>query len=104
MAPPDLEVETTITYEGNVIYTVSPHLEIGLTAYQTDFEDKILRVTCAQAMAWCIDQPLSSIGRPPTTYVNIDEARIKGLEATLDVGATDRVNETLDVRAGPEPV
>lgn len=86
---PDLEAETTISYEGSVIYTVNPKLEIGLTAYQTDFKDKILRVTCLAASAWCVDQPLSSIGRPPTTYVNIDEARIRGLEATLDAQLTD---------------
>ena len=90
--------ETTLTYEGNLIYTVSPRLEIGLTAYQTDFEDKILRVTCVEATAWCVEQPLSSIGRPPTTYVNIDEARIKGLEATLDA----RLNSYITLKAtGP---
>ncbi|UQV19130.1 TonB-dependent receptor [Brevundimonas albigilva] len=86
---PDLEAETSLTYEGSVIYTVSPRVEIGLTAYQTDFKDKILRVTCLEAQAWCVDEPLSSIGRPPTTYVNIDDARIQGLEATLDARLTD---------------
>jgi len=86
---PDLEAETSVTYEANVIYQVNPRLEIGVTAYQTDFKDKILRVTCEAATAWCVDEPLSSIGRPPTTYVNIDEVRIKGLEATLDARLSD---------------
>jgi len=88
---PDLQAETTLTYEANLIYTITPRIEIGLTAYQTDFKDKILRVTCAEATAWCVDEPLSSIGRPPTTYVNIDDARIKGLEATLDARLTDSI-------------
>lgn len=86
---PDLLAETSRTYELAVIYDVTENLEIGLTAYQTDFEDKILRVTCVEATAWCVDEPLSSIGRPPTTYVNVDEVRIKGLEATLDARLTD---------------
>ncbi|MDQ8030183.1 MAG: TonB-dependent receptor [Brevundimonas sp.] len=86
---PDLQAETSLTYEGSVIYTVNDRVEIGLTAYQTDFKDKILRVTCEAATAWCVDEPLSSIGRPPTTYVNIDEVRVRGLEATLDARLTD---------------
>ena len=92
---PDLAAETTVTYEANLIYKITPRIEIGLTAYQTDFKDKILRVTCAEATAWCVDEPLSSIGRPPTTYVNIDEARIQGLEATLDA----RLNHYITLKA-----
>ena len=88
---PDLQAETSLTYEGSIVYEATSNLEIGLTVYQTDFEDKILRVTCLAAQAWCVDEPLSSIGRPPTTYVNIDEVRIKGLEATLDARLTDSI-------------
>ncbi len=88
---PVVQAETSLTYEAAVIYTLTPNVEIGLTAYQTEFEDKILRVTCAEATAWCIDEPVSSIGRPPTTYVNIDEVRIRGLEATLDARLTDSI-------------
>ena len=88
---PDLQAETSLTYEGSIVYEATSNVEIGLTVYQTDFEDKILRVTCLAAQAWCVDEPLSSIGRPPTTYVNIDEVRIKGLEATLDARLTDSI-------------
>ncbi|MBN9479562.1 MAG: TonB-dependent receptor [Bordetella sp.] len=88
---PDLEAETSRTYEGSVIYTVSSNVEIGLTAYQTDFKDKILRVTCVEAGAWCVSEPANSSGRFGTTYINVDEVRIKGLEATLDARLTDSI-------------
>lgn len=88
---PDLEAETSLTYEASVIYEVGRDLEIGLTAYQTDFEDKILRVTCVEAGAWCVSEPANSSGRFGTTYINIDEVRIRGLEATLDARLTDSI-------------
>ncbi len=62
--------------------------QASLTAYDTRFNDKITRVTCESAGAWCIDEPLSSIGRPPTTYVNIDKAKVRGVEATIDLNLT----------------
>lgn len=88
---PDLEAETSLTYEASVIYEVGRDLEIGLTAYQTDFEDKILRVTCVEAGAWCVSEPANSSGRFGTTYINVDEVRIRGLEATLDARLTDSI-------------
>src|SRR5690606_35619528 len=60
-------------------------------AYDTRFKDKITRITCEEAGAWCVDEPLSSIGRPPTTYVNIDEARVRGIEATVNLRLTQAV-------------
>jgi len=70
--------------------------QASLTAYDTRFDDKITRVTCVVAAAWCSGEPLSSIGRPPTTYVNIDKAKVRGIEATIDVPLTStlRVNAT----------
>ena len=91
---PDLEAETSLTYEAALLYG-SDRLMASLTAYQTDFKDKITRVTCVEAGAWCVDEPLSSIGRPPTTYVNVDEARIRGMEVSADF----RVSATVDVNA-----
>ncbi|MFS0850842.1 TonB-dependent receptor [Novosphingobium panipatense] len=79
---PDLKAETSLTYEGSVIYSKG-RFEASLTAYQTDFNDKILRVTCAQAGAWCTSEPNNSSGRPGTTYLNVDKARIRGVEASL---------------------
>lgn len=90
---PDLEAETSRTFEASVLFDGGP-LQASLSAYDTRFNDKITRVTCESAGAWCIDEPVSSIGRPPTTYVNVDEARIRGIEATIDLKLTStlRVN------------
>ena len=84
---PDLEAETSRTIEAGVLFDFGG-LEASVTAYDTRFKDKITRVTCAEAGAWCVGEPLSSIGRPPTTYVNVDEAKIRGLEATIDLPLT----------------
>ena len=45
-------------------------------------------MTCEVAGAWCVDEPLSSIGRPPTTYVNVDKAKVRGIEASVDIPLT----------------
>lgn len=87
---PDLEAETSRTIEASLLYDGGP-LEASLAAYDTRFRDKITRITCEEAGAWCVDEPLSSIGRPPTTYVNIDEARVRGIEATVNLRLTQAV-------------
>lgn len=89
---PDLEAETSLTYEAAIHYGERGGLELGLAIYQTDFNDKITRITCAEGGAWCVDEPLSSIGRPPTTYVNVDEVRIRGAEATLNMPLNDYIS------------
>lgn len=87
---PDLKAETSATYEASVLYSQS-RFSAGVTIYQTDFDNKILRLTCEEAGAWCVDEPLSTIGRKPTTYTNVDKARIRGLELTLEVPVTETV-------------
>lgn len=87
---PDLEAETSRTIEASLLYDGGP-LEASLAAYDTRFRDRITRITCEEAGAWCVDEPLSSIGRPPTTYVNIDEARVRGIEATVNLRLTQAV-------------
>ncbi|WP_293612984.1 TonB-dependent receptor [Ponticaulis sp.] len=89
---PALEAETSQNVEIGIFYTFSDRLQVSATAYQTKFEDRITRVTCESAGAWCIDEPLSSIGRPPTTYVNIDEAEINGLEFTASAELTSTIS------------
>ncbi|CDO37376.1 TonB-dependent receptor domain-containing protein [Novosphingobium sp. KN65.2] len=91
---PDLEAETSRTFEAAALYD-GGGFSASLTAYDTRFKDKITRVTCQAAGAWCVDEPLSSIGRLPTTYVNVDEARIRGVELTFDV----RLTSTLRLNA-----
>ncbi len=84
---PDLEAETSETFEAGLLFDRGG-VYASLTAYTTDFNDKITRVTCEAAGAWCIDEPLSSIGRLPTTYVNVDRATIRGVEASFDLRLT----------------
>ncbi|MFC0205128.1 TonB-dependent receptor domain-containing protein [Novosphingobium soli] len=91
---PDLEAETSRTIEAVAMYE-GEGFQASLTAYDTRFNDKITRVTCAEAGAWCVDEPLSSIGRPPTTYVNVDKAKVRGIEATVDI----RLTQTLRLNA-----
>lgn len=91
---PDLEAETSRTVEGSVLFDGGT-VQASLTAYDTRFDDKVTRVTCAQAGAWCVGEPLSSIGRPPTTYINVDRAKVRGVEATIDL----RVTRTLRLNA-----
>ncbi|HUD30674.1 MAG TPA: TonB-dependent receptor [Novosphingobium sp.] len=92
---PDLEAETSRTIEAVAMYEGNG-FQASLTAYDTRFNDKITRITCEEAGAWCVDEPLSTIGRPPTTYVNVDKAKVRGIEATVDVKLTNtlRVNAT----------
>lgn len=81
---PDLEAETSRTFEAALLFD-GGGFQASLSAYDTRFNDKITRVTCVEAGAWCVDEPLSSAGRPPTTYVNVDKARVRGIEATIDI-------------------
>lgn len=91
---PDLAAETSKTVEASILFD-GRAVQASVTAYDTRFNDKVTRVTCVQAGAWCIDQPLSSIGRPPTTYINVDRAKVRGVEATVDV----RLTRTLRLNA-----
>ena len=92
---PDLEAETSRTIEAALLFSRNG-FNASVTAYDTRFNDKITRVTCEVAGAWCVDEPLSSIGRPPTTYVNVDKARVRGVEVSVDVPLTHtlRLNAT----------
>jgi outer membrane receptor for ferrienterochelin and colicins len=92
---PGLEAETSRTIEAGLLFDGGA-FQASLTAYDTRFNDKITRVTCVAAAAWCTGEPLSSIGRPPTTYVNVDKAKVRGIEATIDLPLTTtlRINAT----------
>lgn len=82
---PDLEAETSRTIEAALLFSSENGFNASLTAYDTRFNDKITRVTCVVAGAWCTGEPLSSIGRPPTTYVNVDKAKVRGIELSVDL-------------------
>jgi vitamin B12 transporter len=70
---PDLEPETSLTWEGGAEYEKSG-LSGSLTCFATDFDDKIVRITLPGAIS---------------SYTNLGSASISGIEAALscDIGA-----------------
>lgn len=90
---PDLKPEKTMNYEIGASYVNRDlGLSTSLTAYQSDFEDKLLRTgrICA-ADEVCVfngvTYPAHQYGY--TTYVNVDTAELKGIEWTLDYRIVD---------------
>lgn len=85
---PDLKPETSTNYEIGLNYEDASGVVSGsLTAYRTSFEDKLMRTgrICAQnaECVWGgITYPAHRFGY--TTTQNIDSARLRGLEFTLD--------------------
>lgn len=85
---PALKPETTLNYEVGLSYTNDPAgISGSLTVYKTDFEDKILRTgrVCLQNVECVykgVTYPAHQYGY--TSYENIDTAKLKGLEFTLD--------------------
>ena len=85
---PDLKPEITTNYEVAAAY-VNPGLGLStsLTAYKSDFKDKLLRTgrICAQNVV-CeymgTTYPAHQFGY--TSYVNVDTAELKGVEWTVD--------------------
>ncbi|THF60724.1 TonB-dependent receptor domain-containing protein [Pseudothauera rhizosphaerae] len=85
---PDLKPETSRSYEVGASYENQRlGLSGSLTAYQTDFEDKITRTgrICPQNTVCTYKgtvYPAHQYGY--TAYENVDEAELKGVEFTLD--------------------
>ncbi|WP_454727382.1 MULTISPECIES: ligand-gated channel protein [Cupriavidus] len=79
---PDLKPETSMTEELGVIYDAGRGLNGSLTVFNNDFKDKITRVACPLTV--CTDGP-NQFGANPTTYVNVDKANTRGVEAALTV-------------------
>ncbi len=85
---PDLKPEKTMNYEVGVSYAnKAAGISTSLTAYQSDFKDKLLRTgrICAQneeCVYGGLTYPAHQYGY--TTYENVDSARLKGVEWTVD--------------------
>ncbi len=85
---PDLKPEKTTNYEIGVSYANrSAGISTSLTAYKSNFKDKLLRTgrICLQ-FTECVH---NGVTYPPhqygyTTYVNVDTAELKGVEWTVD--------------------
>src|SRR5690606_12131110 len=80
---PDLAPEKSATKELGIIFDSGDGTLAGVTIFDNEFEDKITRVYCGPACG-----PDNSSGRPATTYVNVDDAITRGMEATLKTQLT----------------
>ncbi|WP_430636436.1 TonB-dependent receptor domain-containing protein [Sphingomonas hankookensis] len=85
---PDLKPETTTNYEIGVAYANRAlGLSGSLTAYKSEFQDKLLRTgrICAQNTI-CeyngVTYPAHQFGY--TSYINVDTAELQGIEWTID--------------------
>lgn len=85
---PDLTPETSLTKEIGVVYEGNTGLNASLTLFHNDFDDKITRVPCPEC------GPANRFGRSPTTYVNVDKAVTRGVEASLSMPLSDTLSTT----------
>lgn len=82
---PDLKPEKSLSKEIGLLYRDDGGLSGSLTVFDNEFTDKITRIacpTCGPANAW---------GNLPTTYVNVDDAITRGVEATLSAPLARRL-------------
>ena len=77
---PDLTPEKSVTEELGILYDDGEGFNAGLTVFNNDFKDKITRVACP--LSQCTDGP-NQFGANPTTYLNVDKAVSRGVEANL---------------------
>ncbi|SAI41963.1 exogenous ferric siderophore receptor [Bordetella ansorpii] len=77
---PDLKPETSVTEEIGLLYDDGEGFNAGLTVFNNDFKDKITRVACP--LTQCTDGP-NQFGSNPTTYLNVDKAVSRGVEASM---------------------
>ena len=84
---PDLTPEKSVTEEIGILYDDGEGFNAGLTVFNNDFKDKITRVACP--LSQCTEGP-NQFGSNPTTYMNVDKAVSRGVEASLKLPlATD---------------
>lgn len=100
---PDLTPETSLNTEIGIGYRGDNGLNSTLTVYKTDFDDKIARTVRADMPAGCQNYGANAAAVPAdappcvykgvsypahhygyTSYDNIDEVELKGVEHTLD--------------------
>ncbi|WAI80889.1 MULTISPECIES: ligand-gated channel protein [Achromobacter] len=77
---PDLTPEKSVTEEIGILYDDGEGFNAGLTLFNNDFKDKITRVACP--LSQCTEGP-NQFGSNPTTYMNVDKAVSRGVEASM---------------------
>ncbi|WP_447982021.1 ligand-gated channel protein [Achromobacter kerstersii] len=77
---PDLTPEKSVTEEIGILYDDGEGFNAGLTVFNNDFKDKITRVACP--LSQCTEGP-NQFGSNPTTYMNVDKAVSRGVEASM---------------------
>ena len=90
----DLTPEESVNYEIGMIYTSQKNWQAGVTLYHTNFTDKIQKETlCGPGNATkgdvatfeCTDPVSGADIYQLSQYINVDEAEIRGVEATFDI-------------------
>ncbi|MGV2862236.1 ligand-gated channel protein [Achromobacter sp. ESBL13] len=77
---PDLTPEKSVTEEIGLLYDDGAGFNAGVTLFNNDFKDKITRVACP--LSQCTEGP-NQFGSNPTTYMNVDKAVSRGVEASM---------------------
>lgn len=77
---PDLTPEKSVTEEIGLLYDDGEGFNAGVTLFNNDFKDKITRVACP--LSQCTEGP-NQFGSNPTTYMNVDKAVSRGVEASM---------------------
>ena len=83
---PNLTPEKSVTEELGILYDDGAGFNAGLTIFNNDFKDKITRVACSASQ--CTDGP-NQFGANPTTYMNVDKAYSRGVEASMKLPLAD---------------
>lgn len=86
---PGLQPETSVNKEIGLYFTSADNHYASVTLFHTDFEDKITRVNCPVSI--CTDGP-NRFGSDPTYRINVDEAITRGVEVTMGMALTERLN------------
>ncbi len=82
----DLDPETSVSEELNLIYNAQFGLQASLGLFNNDFKDKITSVDCDSSV--CTEGD-NSWGSSPRIYTNVDKAVTRGVEASIDTPIGD---------------
>lgn len=86
---PDLEAETSLNKEIALYYNGFNNVDASITVFHNSFDDKITRIACPTDV--CTDGA-NQFGSDPTYRINVDEAVTQGVELSLDMALTDRLD------------